>query len=182
LTPPDESRTDPYNVVYGGDLGVSNASDSLNKELVKYDPRVIFVGGDFAYDDGDPACSFVMDNLLNSFTNNINKPLNRLVPSVFAIGNHEIGYNSLSEIDNPTTVNGPSYVTYFPQHLPNDTNGNLEERVPTISERRAYNSHIVGDIVTYQLDTGYLNSYHSGPQMQWLLEDIALNADKIKIS
>jgi hypothetical protein len=58
---------------------------------------VIIIGGDDAYDDGDKTCYYSWDTLYFLFEG-INRKLDRLVPLIFSVGNHDVGYHALASV------------------------------------------------------------------------------------
>lgn len=69
----------------------------ITKWIAAYDPDVIVIGGDLAYDNGMRTCYYSWDNFYYIFED-INKQLNRLVPLIMTIGNHDIGFDSLAKV------------------------------------------------------------------------------------
>lgn len=57
------------------------------------------VGGDVAYDDGMVDCYYSWDTFLSLF-DELSKANNRLIPLMTAVGNHDVGYNSLAKVNN----------------------------------------------------------------------------------
>lgn len=53
----------------------------------------------------------------------LNKKLNRLVPVIFSIGNHDVGFDALATVklnfNNPDDI--PYYFLFNPQEKPNGT-------------------------------------------------------------
>lgn len=153
-------------MVYGGDLGYNQTSITMSENIASLDPRVLMIGGDFAYDDGEAACYWAVDDLLTIMNTKINQVLNRLVPMVIAVGNHDIGYSNFATQNFSIDLSGPTYFLYFPQNLPlNDT----ELRVPTITERTTFAVHLIGQFAHFMLDTQYIAPYNFF-QLQWLME------------
>lgn len=62
-------------------------------------------------------CFYSWDNLYD-IMDELNTQLNRLVPLILSIGNHDVGYNALAtvQIDMTDTQNIPYYFLYNPQH------------------------------------------------------------------
>jgi hypothetical protein len=85
--------------------------------LVDYDPHVLIIGGDNAYDNGMRTCFYSCDNLYDIF-NSLNRDLNGMVPVIFSVGNHDVGFDALAgvKIDFSNTENLPYYFLYYPQH------------------------------------------------------------------
>lgn len=68
---------------------------TLTSYLVKYNPHVLLIGGDIAYDDGMSTCFYSWDNFYDIFEG-LNRNLTRIVPMVLTIGNHDVGFDALS--------------------------------------------------------------------------------------
>lgn len=54
-------------------------------------PDLILIGGDVAYDNANPYCYYCWDLLLYAFEAEFKK-LGRVVPFIFSVGNHDVGY------------------------------------------------------------------------------------------
>jgi metallophosphoesterase superfamily enzyme len=117
-TVPDE-RAEEVRIVIGGDVGFEGEgiASTLLSHLVEYDPHAIIIGGDDAYDDGYKTCYYSWDTVYYLFEE-INQKLKRLVPLVFSIGNHDVGYHALADvkINFDDVENVPYYFTFNPQH------------------------------------------------------------------
>ena len=166
-TLPSEDSQSSYNLVYGGDMGVSNAALNIADILEEKDPMAIIFGGDLAYDDGEPYCYYTMDIALDTLQEAIFNPMERLVPIILAVGNHDVGYDSMADIKTVATENGPSYYNGFAQHLPEDEDGNVLQQVPTITQRKTYHAHKIGNMLNLALDASYVESY-TGEQLDWI--------------
>ena len=70
---------------------------AMTNNLVQFDPDVIFLGGDLAYDNAIRTCYYSWDNFYDMFEN-VNKKLNRLVPMILTIGNHDIGFDATAAV------------------------------------------------------------------------------------
>jgi len=77
------------------------------------------------------------------------------------IGNHDIGWDALSNATVEVNNAGPLFFAFFPQHLDPNTGG-----IPAISDRVTNYYHIVGNSAHITLDSGYFQSY--GSQVAWL--------------
>ena len=123
--------------------------------------------GDIAYDNGLKTCFHVWDNFL-SMTDTISVSLSRLIPVVLAVGNHDVGLNSLSKTNISTsTTDAPLYFQYFPQHYRLNQHGKAIEEIPEINERRTYFYHSFSGLIYFTLDSGYINTF-DGYQSRWL--------------
>lgn len=145
-------NTDELRLAVGGDVGLDDAASKLTSYLNEFNPHVIILGGDNAYDDGMRTCFYSWDNLYD-IMNELNTKLNRLVPLILTIGNHDVGYNALSDvkIDMTDTENLPYYFLYNPQHK---SLGSSE--IPLPKDRRSFHYHILGPSVHVHLDSGYI--------------------------
>ena len=47
----------------GGDIGIEKDASTLISYLTSYDPHVILIGGDNAYDDGMNTCFYSWDDM-----------------------------------------------------------------------------------------------------------------------
>jgi len=63
-TLPADSNT-PVRMINAGDSGYTHASHNLSKIAAAYKPDIFFMGGDVAYDNNIPACSYTWDFFLN---------------------------------------------------------------------------------------------------------------------
>lgn len=81
----------------GGDVGLDDEASQLTSYLKEFNPHAIILGGDNAYDDGMRTCFYSWDNLYD-IMNELNTQLNRLVPLILSIGNHDVGYNALATV------------------------------------------------------------------------------------
>jgi hypothetical protein len=51
----------------GGDVSMTKEGELITSYLVNYDPDIIIIGGDIAYDDGMRTCYYSWDNFYNIF-------------------------------------------------------------------------------------------------------------------
>lgn len=108
--------------------------------------------------------------------------LNRLVPVVLAIGNHDVGLNSLSHTNiSLDTKDAPLIFQYFPQHFKRDDQGNVTNQVPEIHERRSFFSHTFAGMIFFTLDSGYINTLR-GYQSIWLNQSLNENNKLLKFA
>ena len=125
-------------------------------KLAGFKPDVIVIGGDIVYDDGMRACYYSWANFYRIFEP-LYENLGRLVPLVLTVGNHDVGYDALTDnwIDNST--NGiPLLFAYNPQHTPEFESNDSAQAV---LGRKAYHYHKLGPTIHFILDSGYINSY-----------------------
>lgn len=52
---------------FGGDFGYQKAGIDMVRTLNQVNPHVILIGGDVAYDNGNPHCYYSWDLFLNIF-------------------------------------------------------------------------------------------------------------------
>ena len=128
----------------------------MTSYLKDFDPDVVILGGDTVYDNGLRTCYYNWDIFYSMF-----KPvyhhLNRLVPLVMSIGNHDVGFDALDPVQiSSTNEYLPLFFLYNPQHLSKDGQG-----VPPILERLSYHYHVIGPTVHFNLDSGYIQNYSS---------------------
>jgi hypothetical protein len=140
-------------LVAGGDIGNNILATKMNEQTVsKLNADLILVGGDIAYDNNIPTCYRSWDYLLNRvphyrFDSKTNST--RVVPLLFAAGNHDLGVNSYGQATIRHDIYEPVFKHWFPQ--------NTEDgEVPSLSARRSYFSHNIGEkVVILSLDVGY---------------------------
>lgn len=147
-------------IVVGGDSGSTPTARNMTKLVSAQKPDLIIIGGDTAYDNAIQACWACWDNFLKMF-NQVNEEAGRLIPLIFALGNHDIGYNAKSGVKpNPKAYS--LYFHYVPQHI----EGNV---VPHAKSRKSYFAHKVRDMVFFSMDSMYLKDYDE-EQHEWLRE------------
>ena len=156
--PVDESSKD-LKIVVGGDAGANNNHIKMSNLAATYSPDVIVMGGDLAYDNNIRSCYYTWDGFLTPLEN-IGHKLGKLVPMIFSVGNHEVGLNDYSGVDVPIDEDGPIYFSWFAQHT-------INKKIPTLTQRTSYQYHIVGDILLFSLDTGYVANM-TGTQLTWI--------------
>ena len=101
----------------GGDIGISNGGTEITNQLINFNPDVMIIGGDIAYDDAVRSCYYSWDSFYSLFEPVYTK-LNRLIPMVLTLGNHDIGFDSLSNNKYPRSFEDlPLFFIFNPQHL-----------------------------------------------------------------
>ena len=115
-------NADELRMAVGGDIGIDQQATSLTSNLIDFNPHVIIVGGDNAYDDGMRTCYYSWDSIYD-LMDELNSKLGRIVPLIMTVGNHDVGYNALAtvELDFNDTDNLPYYFSWNPQHTINET-------------------------------------------------------------
>jgi hypothetical protein len=120
----------------------------------------LFIGGDIAYDDGMRSCYYSWDNFYAVFEE-LNRRLDRLVPMVLSLGNHDVGHDALGEHYTEKDISTiPYFFLYNPQQL------NTGEKMATVMERSSYHAHRVGSSLHLILDSGYIKTYDE--QNSWI--------------
>ena len=72
------------------------------------------IGGDVAYDNGNKHCYYSWDLMLWSFEQEFQE-VGRIIPFLFAVGNHDVGFNSLAEVDFTVSYKtGPYFFSFSP--------------------------------------------------------------------
>jgi len=151
----------------GGDVGSNEIAQKMTGNLEALDPDVIIIGGDGAYDNGMRSCYYNYDSFLNMFES-LNKKLNKIVPIILGIGNHELGIHSMSNVNvEISDSKGPLYFLFFPQHLANENASGSITDIPSPGNRRTYFSQILRNTLHTALDSGYISSFN-GTQSDWL--------------
>ncbi len=90
-----------------------------------------------------------------------------MVPIILAVGNHDVGFDPLHNINITVSNKGPLYFNFFPMKYSDEIN---RIGIPEVSNRETYNYHIVGNSLFFSLDSGYLHGY-AGKQKEFI-EDI----------
>lgn len=164
-TLPSNGAYEPFTIAIGGDIGSSDIGSSATSSLSSHDPKVLIIGGDAAYDDGMQTCWYSWDLYLNGF-DEYNEKVNRTVPFITSVGNHDVGFNAMSDAKlNFGEI--PLYFIYLPQHLKvNTSTGEEIMEVPDIEDRRTFFYHFIGNTMQISLDSGYIASYED--QSTWM--------------
>ena len=80
-------------MVNGGDIGNTKMAYDIWKSLESVNPDIILIGGDISYDNNLIDCAWTMDYVFRQYAS-LTNTLDRLVPLILAIGNHDIGLNA----------------------------------------------------------------------------------------
>ena len=80
----------------GGDLGMTKQGKQMTSYLSSFAPDIIILGGDTVYDDGMRACFNSWDQFYLMF-DEVNTKLDRIVPLVLSVGNHDVGFDAMTE-------------------------------------------------------------------------------------
>jgi hypothetical protein len=98
-------------------------------------------------------CYYSWDNFYAIF-DQLNTKLNRLVPLIMSVGNHDVGFDSMATVQldrEPEEI--PLFFLYNPQHLSPDNKNNI----PDLQDRSTIHSHVIGPTVHLNLDSGYVS-------------------------
>jgi len=177
-TLPTETLERDVLIAAGGDAGTTANARAMTAVLSNYSLDAILVGGDMAYDNGMRSCYYSIDLFLDMFER-VNKQLKRVVPLMFAIGNHDIGFNAFQ--DGPVDTTENLYYIYFPQQSKYGDNGQLVNQVPELKDRTSYYYHKVGNTVQLSLDSGYILKY-DGIQEQFIKNVSESNKNLVKMA
>ena len=174
-TLPTEKMERNIVIAAGGDAGTTKNAKTMTSILGGFDPDAIIVGGDISYDNGMKSCYYSMDLFIRMF-DDVNAQVKRLVPLIFSVGNHDIGFNAFQ--DGVIDVTENMYYIFFPQ----ETIQTKENKriLPDIKDRKTYYYHTLGNTVHLSLDSGYMLSY-DGEQTTFI-EDISKKFhDRVKM-
>lgn len=146
----------PLKFVVGGDCGIFPAYGKLLELAARREPAFGVVGGDLAYENGDPAKSAVFLQWLKVWSEKMITAAGRRIPLVVAIGNHEVqgGYHQPKE-------KAPYFYASFA--LPGPS---------------SYGVLDFGDYLSlFLLDTEH-NHPIPGPQTEWLAEQLRARRER----
>ena len=117
---------------------------------------MIVIGGDIAYDDGMRSCYYSWDNFYRIFEP-LYESMNRLVPLVLSVGNHDVGFDALTDNSiNNSTNEMPLFFVYNPQHTAFSKYTNSSK---ASLQKRSYHYHKLGPTIHFNLDSGYISSF-----------------------
>ncbi|CAI2386673.1 unnamed protein product [Moneuplotes crassus] len=158
---------DPENlkIVQGGDSGNTKEAIEMNQNSLKnINPDLVMIGGDIAYDNNIATCYQTWDYLLkNLLLQKFDEETNthRVIPIIFATGNHDLGVDSYNNAIIPHNKHAPVFKHYFPQNT-------YEGKVPNIYQRKSYFSHKISDrILIITADMAYETKIE-GEQAEWM--------------
>ncbi len=110
--------SEPIRFVVGGDLYKETLDKRMYVVAAAQDPMFAIIGGDIAYDNGEPRRVGRWFHLLDAWDQYMVTPDGRLIPMVVAIGNHEV----LGRYDQ-TPAEAPFFYSLFP--WPGETGCNV---------------------------------------------------------
>lgn len=152
-------------LVFGGDMGSSShvsrlMAISLGTQASTW-PAAVVIGGDIAYDNGMPTCWSVWEDWFDRWDTAMANA-QRMVPLVFAVGNHDVGIEAIADMS-PPQVNKERlpFFSYFPHH-------SVKGGVPDLLHRAPYHVHRIGHTLVLSLDSGYVvTSNAESKQLKW---------------
>lgn len=68
----------------------------MTSYLVDFKPDIIILGGDTVYDDGMRSCFNSWDEFYSMF-DYVNQKVDRIIPLILTVGNHDVGFDALTE-------------------------------------------------------------------------------------
>ena len=85
--------TNAFQFVSGGDSGIGDAAQHINRLAAGQDPMFVILGGDLAYENGKDGATFLQ--FLKNYSSQMIDDQGRLIPLLACIGNHEVngGYD-----------------------------------------------------------------------------------------
>lgn len=178
MTLPSKNMERNITLAAGGDVGNTPVALQMTTTVSEYSPDIILIGGDLAYDNGLPTCYYSYDLFLNMLASISSNSGGRLIPYMFSIGNHDVGFNAM-QAPSAYDVTKNLYYTYFPQHSVIDSQG--MPQVPDLADRSTYFYHLVGNTIHISLDSGYMADY-VGPQLDFLKSTVANFTDYVKFA
>lgn len=104
-------------MVLGGDVGINKEGTEIFENMAKEQPDLLIIGGDVSYDNAMTYCYSPWDSLYDMIS--VLGANRRLVPFIFALGNHDVGWNSLAKLTLTPKESGPWWFAYHPQHFNN---------------------------------------------------------------
>jgi acid phosphatase type 7 len=169
-TMPENTIEEPIRIAIGGDtMHEKDMLEKTNAEVVKYEPHFVVMGGDMAYENGDPERVDRMHDWVDGVKNTLITSDNRIIPIVVGLGNHEVrgGYY------NPETFSG------------NDAD--REKHSPYFYSLFAFPGHPGYNVLDFgnylslfMLDTDH-NSPIVGEQTEWLESELKKREDFLHI-
>jgi acid phosphatase type 7 len=95
LTMPADISQKAVRIALGGDtMHAQEDMERTNRQVMRYNPDFVVIGGDLAYADGDPTKIGKWYDWFEAYNNTLIAPDGRVVPMVVGIGNHEVQQSS----------------------------------------------------------------------------------------
>lgn len=157
-TLPSDPST-PIRMINAGDSGYTEGAVNLSKIVATLNPDIFFMGGDIAYDDNMPACSYTWDSFLGMY-GKITATLGYMMPILVTVGNHDAGLNELPGINITVDNRGPAFLIYFPQHYDRNDKFQVIKQVPPVHRRRTVMDFTFSNVHYLLLDSGYMQEFN----------------------
>jgi hypothetical protein len=143
-------------IANGGDMGTGELYAKITEIAASYSPDVALLGGDIAYEDGNPQRTRLWDQWLDVWTSKMVTPEGFTVPMILAIGNHE---TNLLKSFSKREIKAPFYYSLFDQNS---------------DERSFFVRRLTHDSTLFVLDTAHLYAPF-GKQREWLVDAMEKN-------
>ncbi len=147
----------PVRFAVGGDVEIDADAAALGRILVARGARLLVLGGDLAYENGDPRGASFVDRFVDLIATATTSDAGGMIPVVAALGNHETSvWMDLGRA--PRALTGaPFYDALF-----------LRRSADDAPDRPTWRALVVSDTATLLLlDSGHVNP-HAGAQATWL--------------
>jgi hypothetical protein len=108
---PAAGTPNQYTFISGGDIGTTEAANTLLASAATHEPLFFLAGGDLAYANSICACYHVWDQFLRNLDTLFVTPSGYSIPIFAVIGNHDVGGYGRSRED----------VKYYYDFFPSDT-------------------------------------------------------------
>jgi len=159
-TGPSLDSDEEISFVSGGDMEFSVAGKALSKYAATQSPTFALIGGDIAYENGNPACFMKVDYWFHNWNELMVTFDGLTIPILSVIGNHEAGGFRMKR----TSVG--FYLHYFPHEL------GLQDVDPI--NRILYHEHVFARHTFIAMMDSYVITPVVGKQTEWL--ESVLNA------
>lgn len=138
----------------GGDTGIGPEVETIFRQTARLDPDFCVMGGDYAYEGGDPRLWPRFDRWLELWTRNMKRSDGSLIPQLPVLGNHEVVGHFDARPDG-----APFWVHYFNR-----------------GRTQSYDFRMLPNgLGIWNLDSGHLQSV-GGPQKDWLESTLQANS------
>lgn len=153
-TLPSGDGDTPVRFLVGGDQGTTEEFKRLNEAAAGKDPHFAVIGGDIAYANGFPGATNIWNAWFRIWESGLEKNLGRMVPAIFAMGNHELPGTVENRAEKSKEDISPFFFHYFNQ-----------------GEQSGYFTKQLGQLLQIiVLDSGYISSIKE--QTPWLKEQL----------